>query len=152
MDKGPLPHHLFHGPQGDGAICGPFSAEHDLSAGLVERLRAIWAANGRHNFKAHFYQRNLDPVLLNGHRPVLSHLDPQRNNFLVRRIELQPGSNVAGKQFDVALVYWEDAGWYPSSWEYSAVFVAFGWGDAWPKRLEEIVDPWPSEAAMLRML
>lgn len=67
-------------------------------------------------------------------------------------ISLGPKSGSATKQFEVALIDWEDAGWYPSYWEYCAIFVAFDWQDDWPERLEGILDPWPSEATMLRML
>ena len=149
IERGPVPHHLFYSAEGDTAVCGPFDSEHEFNAGLVKRLRAIWAANGRHSFKADFYERSLDAVL-RGHEPVFSHSDLQRKNILVRPAQAQ--ASLACKRFEVAVIDWEEAGWYPSYWEYSAVFVAFEWSDDWPKRLEQIVDPWPSEAAVLRML
>jgi aminoglycoside phosphotransferase (APT) family kinase protein len=149
VEKGLVPHHLFHSRDGDRAICGPFDSEHDFNAGLVRKLQVVWAENGRHSYKADFYEKNLDNVL-NGHRPVFSHSDLQRKNILVHRAELQASS--IDKPFKVALIDWEDAGWYPSYWEYAAIFVAFEWTDDWPQRLEEIIDPWPKEAAMLRML
>ena len=34
----------------------------------------------------------------------------------------------------------------------AAVGIAFQWDDDWPARLEEFIDPWPSETAMLKML
>lgn len=149
VDKGPVPHHLFHSAKGDPAICGPFDSESEFNAALVKKLRVIWAANLKHSFKADFYERNLDAVL-KGHEPAFSHSDLQQKNILVRRIQAKAG--LASKCFEVAIIDWEEAGWYPSYWEYSAVFVAFEWGNDWPERLEQIVDHWPSEAAALRML
>ncbi|KAH6704235.1 kinase-like domain-containing protein [Leptodontidium sp. 2 PMI_412] len=149
VEKGPMPHHLFHSADADPAICGPFDSESEFNAALVRRLRAIWAENGKHSFKADFYERNLD-AMLKGHEPRFSHSDLQPKNILVRRVQSQAG--LASKCFEVALIDWEEAGWYPSYWEYSSLFVAFEWRDDWPERLEQIVDPWPSEAAALRML
>ncbi|BDD57420.1 hypothetical protein MAP00_002783 [Monascus purpureus] len=151
VDKGPVPHHLFHSPESDGTICGPFHSEYDFNKGLVKRLRSIWAANGRHSHKADFYERNLDSVFSN-HKPVFSHSDLQRKNILVRRVSLETSSGLPTESFEVALIDWEDAGWYPCYWEYCVIFVAFNWQDDWLMRAEEILHPWPSEAAMLRML
>jgi thiamine kinase-like enzyme len=81
---------------------------------------------------------------------VFSHSDLQRKNILVRRIQDQ--QSLGSTRFEVAIIDWEEAGWYASYWEYSVVFVAFDWGDDLLQRLEQIVDPWPSEAAILRML
>ena len=88
--------------------------------------------------------------MLSGHEPVLSHSDLQRKNILVRRVQDQ--QNLGSTCFEVSVIDWEEAGWYPSYWEYSVLFIAFQWDDDWPKRLEQIVDPWPSEAAILRIL
>ncbi|PMD48095.1 kinase-like protein [Hyaloscypha variabilis F] len=142
-------HPGFYGSDGDTAICGPFNSESEFNAGFIGRLRAIWATNMRHSFKADFYERRLD-TMLSGHEPVLSHSDLQRKNILVRRVQDQ--QNLDSTCFEVSVVDWEEAGWYPSYWEYSVLFIAFQWDDDWPKRLEQIVDPWPSEAAILRML
>jgi hypothetical protein len=149
VGRGPVPYHLFHSAEGDTAICGPFNSESEFNAGFVGRLRAIWATNMRHSFKADFYERRLD-TMLRGHEPVFSHSDLQRKNVLVRRVQDQ--QNLGSTCFEVAVIDWEEAGWYPSYWEYSVVFVAFEWDDDWPERLEQIVDPWPSEGAILRML
>jgi hypothetical protein len=149
VGRGPVRHHLFHSAEGDTAICGPFNSESEFNAGLVRRLNGIWAANTRHSFKADFYERKLD-TMLRGHEPVFSHSDLQRKNILVRRIQDQ--QSLGSTRFEVAIIDWEEAGWYASYWEYSVVFVAFDWGDDLLQRLEQIVDPWPSEAAILRML
>jgi aminoglycoside phosphotransferase (APT) family kinase protein len=149
VERGPVPHHLFYSADADPAIRGPFDSESEFNTALVRRLREIWAMNDKHSFKADFYERNLD-AMLKGHEPMFSHSDLQPKNILVRRVHSQTG--LASKSFEVALVDWEEAGWYPSYWEYSCVFIGFEWLDDWPERLEQIVDPWPSEAATLRML
>jgi hypothetical protein len=51
-----------------------------------------------------------------------------------------------------AVVDWEDAGWYPSYWEYVGSFVNFVWSDDWPEKFERIVDPCPLEAGLLRLV
>lgn len=149
VERGPMPHHLFHSAEGDGSICGPFTSELELHAAFVKKLRDIWATNGKHSFKADFYEANLD-TMLNDHKPVFSHSDLQAKNILVRNTQAQ-GSSVKN-DFEISVVDWEEAGWYPDYWEYAAMFVGFLWTDDWPKRLEQIVDPWPGQAAVLRML
>ncbi|KAL5315722.1 hypothetical protein ACEPPN_016592 [Leptodophora sp. 'Broadleaf-Isolate-01'] len=101
VERGPVPHHLFHSADGDKAICGPFGSEKEFNAALVRRLRAIWAANGEHSFKADFYERNLNAIL-KGHEPRFSHSDLQPKNILVRRVQSQAG--LASERFEVALI------------------------------------------------
>lgn len=149
VGRGLVPHHLFHSAEADSSICGPFYAETDLNAAFSKKLEQIWTENGAYSFKADFYARQLDKALKD-HEPVFSHSDLQRKNILVRRQEDQAGP--VCDQFDIAIVDWEEAGWYPSYWEYCCVFVAFEWRDDWPMRLEQIVDPYPGEAAVVKML
>ncbi len=51
-----------------------------------------------------------------------------------------------------AVVDWEEAGWYPSYWEYAAMFIHLQWVDDWPEKYERIVDPCPLEGGMLWIL
>jgi aminoglycoside phosphotransferase (APT) family kinase protein len=116
VGKGPVPHHVFHSADTEPVICAPFDSGSKFNAALVRRLRAIWAANEKHSFKADFYERNLD-AMLKGHEPRFSHSDLQPKNILGRRVG-QTG--LTSKCFEVALIDWEEAGWYPSYWEYSS--------------------------------
>ena len=43
-------------------------------------------------------------------------------------------------------------GWYPSYWEYAATFFAFKWEDDWLERVEDIIDAWGAETAMIKMI
>jgi hypothetical protein len=49
-----IPHHLFYNKEGDRTICGPFESESEFNAGLVKKLRALWAHNGMHMSKVDF--------------------------------------------------------------------------------------------------
>jgi hypothetical protein len=134
-----VPCHLFWDREQNKEICGPFDSEAGFNAGLVKKLRSIDEMNaGYMTSKVDYYERHVD-AMLTQHAPVFTHLDLQRKNIMVsRRSE---------KAFD-----WEDAGWYPSYWEYSINFATMQWSDDWPGRLEQAVAPWPVEAAVLRML
>ncbi|KAG4438323.1 hypothetical protein IFR05_006210 [Cadophora sp. M221] len=74
VERGPVPHHLLYSADADKAICGPFDSENEFNVALVKRLRSIWAGNGKHSFKADFYERNLN-AMLKGHEPRFSHSD-----------------------------------------------------------------------------
>ena len=80
VGKGPVPHHVFHSADTEPVICAPFDSGSKFNAALVRRLRAIWAANEKHSFKADFYERNLD-AMLKGHEPRFSHSDLQPKIF-----------------------------------------------------------------------
>ena len=54
--------------------------------------------------------------------------------------------------YEVAIIDWEDAGWYPSYWEYASVAIAFQWDDDWPAKFEEFISPWPAETALTKWL
>ncbi|KAF1939248.1 hypothetical protein EJ02DRAFT_259588 [Clathrospora elynae] len=139
-----IPYHLFWDPERKKEICGPFDSETEFNAGLVKKLRANDEMNGGYiTSKAEFCERNLD-TMLSKHAPVFTHSDLQRKNILVRRR--------SESAFEVALIDWETAGWYPSYWEYSIKVATMHWVDDWPRRLEQVVESWPSEAAVLRML
>lgn len=88
VERGSMPHHLFYSAEGDRSICGPFTSELELNAAFVKKLREIWATNGKHSFKADFYEANLD-TMLNSHKPVFSHSDLQAKNiwFVIRRLK-----------------------------------------------------------------
>ncbi len=51
--------------------------------------------------------------------------------------------------FNLTIVDWEDAGWYPSYFEYFLCYTGFFWDDDWPQWVEICLDPFPLETAML---
>ena len=139
-----IPYHLFWDREQRKEICGPFNSESEFNAGLVNKIKSNDELNGGYiTSKADFYERNIDSML-SKHAPVFTHSDLQRKNILVHRR--------SESAFEVALIDWETAGWYPTYWEYSLKFATMDWEGDWPRRLEEVVEPWPSESAVLRML
>jgi hypothetical protein len=143
IDHGQFRHYLFYSPDVDKEICGPFDSEDHFNAALVKRLRSDWAQMEKHSYKADFYERNLGKVLI-GHKPIFSHSDLQRKNVLVHWDPLQ-GSMVS-------LIDWEEAGWFPAYWEYFTALQGVQWDDDWSQRIEEITEPWVSEAAVMKMM
>jgi hypothetical protein len=143
VDQGRYHHYLFYSPVNDREICGPFDSEPQFNASLVKHLRSDSAENNRHSFRADFYERNLGRTLA-GHSPIFSHSDLQRKNVVVHRDSSQG--------LTVSLVDWEEAGWFPTYWEYFVAFQGVQWDDDWSQRIEEILEPWVSEAAIMKMV
>lgn len=75
--------------------------------------------------------------------PLFSHSDLQRKNIIIKK---------SADSIEVALVDWEAAGWYPAFWEYAVKFCTLEWIDDWPQYLDQILEPYPREAAALRIL
>ena len=121
------------------SISGPFSDKHELNISFVNKLRTIARDNGVFSHKADFYARTLSLALRNN-RPTFTHSDVQRKNILVR--EIAPKFPSQGKDYEVVLVDWEEAGWYPSYWEYASVAIWFQWDDNWPTKFVFCDCPW----------
>jgi thiamine kinase-like enzyme len=88
----------------------------------------------------------------NDHLPTFSHSDLQRKNIIVREIPSGDKNTSTEETYVVSIVDWEVAGWYPSYWEYAAAFFAFKWEDDWLERVEEVIDAWGAETAMIKMI
>lgn len=147
VTNGPL-QHRFVWPTPDPRITGPFAKEEDLDLALALRSQLNWESNDRRGWTSEFFARHL-PLALKGHQIKFTHSDLQRKNILVEEID---GKGHEEKRFRVSAVLdWEEAAWYPSYWEYAACFVDFQWTD-WPEKVEEILDPWPLESAMLKLV
>ena len=125
-DGGPIPHHLFYSPDGNAIICGPFKSEKDFNSGLIAQYKSLKEMNNDMDFKGYFYTTHLGEVLRD-HKSTLTHADVQRKNILLVDRSQQGAGQL--RTFAVAIVDWEDAGWYPSYWEYFAAFVGFRWDD-----------------------
>lgn len=151
--KGPLPSHLFWVPENDPEITGPFEDESEILAALVKRSRLNWSMNKKHSYKADFFQQEFAQALKN-HPPTFTHADVQRKNIIVRKVPNEGGEVVRGEgTYEVFIVDWEDAGWYPSYWEYCSASFAFDFSDDWPCWVGSLLGMnWGSEAAMLKMI
>lgn len=147
VDKGCMPHHLFYSYPTDQSISGPFLHENEVNNAIAGKLRSIYTYNKKYSYKSDFYERHLSRVL-SGHRPVFSHSDIYRKNIMIHKTDKHTPENC---DYIVALVDWEYAGWYPSYWDYAISFTHFCWDDDWPERFESFLEPWPAEAALVRM-
>ena len=56
------------------------------------------------------------------------------------------------KDFEVGVIDWEAAGWYPSYWEYVSLAMSFEWDEDWPARFEDFIDAWPARLALFQVL
>ena len=50
------------------------------------------------------------------------------------------------------IVDWELAGWYPRYWEHAVTFAHTMWDGYWEAKFETFIEPWPLEAAILRLV
>jgi aminoglycoside phosphotransferase (APT) family kinase protein len=151
MMDGALPIRLFWSEEGDPTITGPFANEREFNLAIAKKSQSKWKGKtDKQERKSDFIARQL-PSAFKDHKPTLTHADFHPGNILVDEIPSEEGSNERG--FHVSgILDWEFAGWYPSYFEYAIAFVNFQWEDDWPEKLEEIVEPWPLEAAMLKLV
>jgi hypothetical protein len=144
--RGHMPNSIFWDAEGaylNPAISGPFETEADFNNGIVLKSRSVDEQNKRRGYKTDFYERFL-PVVLRGHSPTFTHGDFQRKNVIVRRNEQ---NELEGHEddYEVTLIDWEMAGWYPDYWEYCAAACAFAFSDDWADKVGDILDPYPVE-------
>ncbi|KAL1841227.1 hypothetical protein VTJ49DRAFT_7295 [Mycothermus thermophilus] len=153
---GPLGHRFFWAPRPDPVVNGPFREERDFNRAMAISSRRRWGDDGQRPWASEFLERHLPDALV-GHEIVFTHGDIQRKNILVAKRDGQPpegsedkgGENLKGRWEVTAIVDWEEAGFYPSYWEYAAMFMYLQWVDDWPEKYERIIDPCPLEAGMM---
>ncbi|KAF8846717.1 hypothetical protein BDZ45DRAFT_396713 [Acephala macrosclerotiorum] len=136
---------------------GPFDTEHALN----EAMRSKFIYNNLSPAKAEFYRRAF-PVILQGHAPIFTHGDFQRKNILIRRIspavsvDASNGVehlNLEDDTFDLAIIDWENAGWYPDYWESATALFACGrWSDDWHVWVGKSLELFLNEYAWMQML
>ncbi|KAF4976837.1 hypothetical protein FZEAL_6551 [Fusarium zealandicum] len=152
---GALPNRWFFSREKDRRITGPFDREEDLCRALVLKSRYNWELAGRRGWMTDFFERHLSNTL-RGHASVFTHSDFQRKNILIREKQRPLSTADSGdsrRHFEVvAILDWEDAGWYPSYWNYSYCFSFFNWCDDWAEKVEHILDPYVPEGTLLRMV
>ncbi|CAP98799.1 Pc22g15110 [Penicillium rubens Wisconsin 54-1255] len=142
LDGGCLHHYMFHNQRGGlPRSLGPYIGEANFVAGIVG------------NYRVRYYEEYL-PSLLKGHRPTLTHGDVQQKNIMVA--ENSSGRNAqGGRSFDVVMLDWADAGWYPQYWEFfvaSSPIAFMYWDTDWCLRIQQFLEVWPAEQAVMRML
>lgn len=154
LDGGPVHHYLFYTQNDEQRFLGPYNGESAFAAGLAWNFRAYIERNKRPDYKARFYETYLGRALQGHYRPTLTHSDVQQKNIMVSE---NPGCrNIQGERsFDIMLVDWENAGWYPEYWEYfsASCSIAFHYCEEdWTWRVTQFLQVWPAEMAMMRMV
>ena len=147
---GPLPHLFFGSYTGDPRIMGPFQTSEDLHAGLALHAQRQQERNMRHGWNSEWLARHL-PEALKDQPSTFTHGDLIKQNIMVQE---QPGADgQTDRQFLLTgLIDWEMAGWYPQYWEYANLFIYAYWEDDWEAKAELFIDPYPREAALLKMV
>ena len=138
----------------DPKICGPSETQTQFAASFAFNIQAIFQMNQKYSFKAEWYRDKIRTVF-QGHQLVFCHADLQRKNIIIERQQLSDEEETARTletRFKVSLVNLENAGFYPSFWEYASQFAASDWHDDWFEWLDKILEPCVAEAAVLRML
>ncbi|PVH74005.1 kinase-like protein [Cadophora sp. DSE1049] len=134
------------------SINGPFETEDELNAAMVRK----YIFNNLPVQKADFYTRTFKKILHN-HRPIFTHGDLQRKNILVRAtlppVGQPSNAETAAQDYEITILDWEVAGWYPSYWEYSRAMLGCGrWNDDWHVFLAQILEEFLLEWAWVDMM
>ncbi|KAK1140858.1 hypothetical protein N8T08_009855 [Aspergillus melleus] len=152
LDGGGLYHYLFYSQHGDKKFLGPFSGESAFVEGLVGNYRALVNRNNHPDYKCRFYEKYFARVL-QGHQSTLTHGDVQQKNIMVAENTTHPNEQ-GGRSFDIVLVDWESSGWFPDYWEFfcASYPLHFQWDEDWSLRVQEFVEVWPAEMAMMQLI
>ncbi|RFU31023.1 hypothetical protein B7463_g5318, partial [Scytalidium lignicola] len=148
---------FWTGHDASAPLDGPFDTEHALNEAMLNK----YVYNNLPLAKAEFYRRAF-PVVLHGHTPVFTHGDIQRNNIIIKRIP--PATSVTTSTeaqhsyskddtFDVVIIDWENAGWYPDYWESAIAIYACGrWSDDWHVWVGKSLELFLNEYVWMQML
>ncbi|EGE83455.2 phosphotransferase enzyme family protein [Blastomyces dermatitidis ATCC 18188] len=72
-------------------------------------LKYIGESEHRTTYNTDFYRRSLSHVF-RGHVPKFTHGDFQRKNIMIKQLP----NNANNSKYEVTIIDWETAGWYPS--------------------------------------
>lgn len=125
------------------AISGPFADQAEMNQGLMERLRQSESAP---------YVQFMGEIIgqvLHGHRAVLTHGDVQPKNIIVNRTGTrEDGSGT----FEISLIDWELAGWYPEYWEFCSSTIACRWKPGWLELVLGILHAYRTEYLLMQAI
>lgn len=151
LGERPLLDEIFWTREKIPSINGPFETEQ----ALIEAMAQKYVYDGRPSYKADYYRQSL-PHIFRDHRPTFSHADCQRKNIMVRKgpsLEyLINTDQLLDDDFEVTIIDWEKAGWYPNYWEYCLAICALRWDNDWCLYIQEFLPPFHAEAPWLQML
>jgi Phosphotransferase enzyme family len=142
-----LPGHIFRPADSLEERSGRFDSESDLNDALL----AKYVESGLPKFKAEFYSQIFKRVFRD-HEPTFTHADFQRKNIMIQR---SSGANQSAEtrensKLEVVVIDWENAGWYPSYWEYTiAIFTCGTFSDDWFRWVNKMLDPAVNECSWM---
>ncbi|KAF2155606.1 hypothetical protein K461DRAFT_274619 [Myriangium duriaei CBS 260.36] len=117
---------------------GPFHSQRDMTKTLVHRLAVF------QHPKVMAWLDELVPAVLGDDRPlVFTHNDLHGENIMVR--------NDNG-EYDVSIIDWEMAGFYPDYWEYSNAAMAGLYQLDWFRVVDKFLEPYYAEHLVIHYL
>lgn len=134
---------VFWVPDHNPAISGPFANQSDMNEGILERLRQSEPAPYVE------FMRGLIEGTLHDHRTVLTHGDLQPKNIMINRIGTQEDGS---GRFEIRLIDWEMAGWYPEFWEFCSATIACRWKPNWLEMVRRILHQYPNEYLLMQVI
>jgi hypothetical protein len=144
-----LPCAVYHKTKDIGFMIGPFSNEQDFNEAMLARCAYDDNPADRVNFHRHSLS------FLGPHETRFTHDAFRRQHIKVRKIPQTTGNGLSDDQcdYEVTIMGWKRAGWYPSYWEYcSAQRFADIEEDDWSLLLDRILDPYPEEYRVMERL
>lgn len=126
----------------DPSIYGPFENQEQLNQGLLKYL-------GQRE-SPHYVRLLRKPIqrTLRGHKTVFTHADLQPKNVIVE----QKGVCEDGSpEYQITLIDWSLAGWYPEYWDYCNSTVYCQGKPEWLELVPDIFDEYPVEYLMMRI-
>ncbi|KAL4821803.1 hypothetical protein BDW67DRAFT_189733 [Aspergillus spinulosporus] len=127
----------------DPNISSPFDNEEQLNQGLLKCLEK--------RESPHYVRLLREPIQRTPreHKTVFTHADLQPKNVMVE----QKGVCEDGSpDYQITLVDWGLAGWYPEHWDYCNSSVYYQSRPDWLELLPDIFDEYPVEYLMMRIL
>ncbi|PYH99866.1 kinase-like protein [Aspergillus ellipticus CBS 707.79] len=125
----------------DPSISGPFENEEQFNQGI---LKSLGQRESPH------YVRLLGEAIqrtLRGHKTVFTHADLQPKNVMVEQNGVcEDGS----PDYQITLIDWSLAGWYPEYWDYCNSTVYCQGKPEWLELVPDIFDEYPVEYLMMR--
>jgi serine/threonine protein kinase len=114
-----------------------------MNQGILERLRQSESAPYIQ------FIRGMIHNFLHGHRAVFTHGDLQPKNIIVNRI----GTHEDGsRKFEISLIDWEIAAWYPEYWKFCSSTIACRWKPCWLEIFRDILHQYPAEYLLMQVI
>ncbi|EEQ84739.2 phosphotransferase enzyme family protein [Blastomyces dermatitidis ER-3] len=85
------------------------NSPHQATLNEALALKYIGESEHRTTYNTDFYRRSLSHVF-RGHVPKFTHGDFQRKNIMIKQLP----NNANNSKYEVTIIDWETAGWYPS--------------------------------------